>query len=155
MVGIACVSVYYTNGLVFDPLDMNFGVVSFNTKYSDQACVCVCDYVCMAAAWAHATNETPKTFSIFEHMKIMWKWTIWHRSCSLSLSIHLRLSLDMYTVCMQFKRMAGFHSQFLSHTLSLSLSHTHASTLDARLSHATLYMYSVCMLFNALMYIII
>lgn len=60
-----------------------------------------------------------------------------------------------YTVCMQFKRMAGFHSQFLSHTLSLSLSHTHASTLDARLSHATLYMYSVCMLFNALMYIII
>lgn len=45
MVGIACVSVYYTNGLVFDSLDMNFGVVSFNTEYSDQACVCVTMFV--------------------------------------------------------------------------------------------------------------
>lgn len=128
MVGIACVSVYYTNGLVFDSLDMNFGVVSFNTEYSDQACVCVCDYVCMAAAWAHATNETPKTFSIFEHMKIMWKWTIWHRSCSLSLSIHLRLSLDMYStwcVC-NSREWLAFILNFcltLSHSLTLSFPH--------------------------------
>lgn len=123
MVGIACVSVYYTNGLVFDPLDMNFGVVSFNTKYSDQACVCV--WLCLYGGGLSSCNkrDTKNFFNIWTHennvkmnhlAQIVFALTL-HPSPSITGHVH-----GVYAI--QENGWLSF-SIFVSHSLTLSFSH--------------------------------
>lgn len=97
----------------------------------------ICSFIRLLACFHPFKITDPtdqKTFSIFEHMKIMWKWTIWHRSLALTLSLF---------------------GSFIFHACTLDVDMCMLMRFQCRHRCWCWYRCCFCYVFNALMYIII